>query len=451
MNTKEAFEKSLVDHIPYIRRIVGKVAKNCDVVDDISQEVCLRIIDKEKLWRKKSTHLTRWMNAIARNLTIDHVRKKKIKTSEGEMHQLFSSEEESFSEKQIEWVVNQFQTLSEKQRQVLNMRYYQGLTVTQIGIKLGITQPTASHHINAALKILRKRAKSKGLLAILLPLDLRLKDISKGVIMSQFKTVSIVTISLVLGVALSHLVKESDQEDSSKDQIKFIATKNNVDLDKKYKQKIQELSQSYEEKIKLLQNRVVLAESGLSEKEAKIRELNDKKRIKNTDLKKIVLSGIDSLGQVYDLTDDTIVAIANDEDVVQLSDVDRVGQFLNLTDEDKIELDKFMKGIQNKLNESEKLYREYTTDKEADPVEYDTKPFYDVEGRSIETELRNELVRIAKVDDYEAAVNKSMASLSSRYDDFGKNEYKVTTYKNGTSMRIGKNKSSTSMLMVIPK
>ena len=66
MSNRHILENSLVDHLPYIRRVVGKVAKNCDVVDDLSQEVCVRILlVKEKLWNKNTDQLSTWMNSIA--------------------------------------------------------------------------------------------------------------------------------------------------------------------------------------------------------------------------------------------------------------------------------------------------------------------------------------------------------------------------------------------------
>jgi len=136
-------------------------------------------------------------NSLARiALTINHISKKKAKTLEGKEGYLLQVEEEDFSGEQIEWVVKQFHTLSEKHRQVLNMRYYQKMTVTQIAKELGITQPTASHHISMALKIMRKRARSQGLLAFLLPWNWG-KQITEIVVMN--KITQVVVAVLVLG------------------------------------------------------------------------------------------------------------------------------------------------------------------------------------------------------------------------------------------------------------
>ena len=49
MKTNQALKKEFVAHLPKIRRIVSSIAKRESVVDDITQEVCIRIIEKENL------------------------------------------------------------------------------------------------------------------------------------------------------------------------------------------------------------------------------------------------------------------------------------------------------------------------------------------------------------------------------------------------------------------
>jgi len=196
MNSRQILEDSLVDHLPYIRRVVGKVAKNCDVVDDLSQEVCVRIIEKEKLWNKNINQLSAWMNSIARNLTLDYGRKKKELPLEEKGNYLLHPEVESFSEEQIEWVVTQFQTLTQKQQQILNMKYYQDMTATQIGKEIGMANQTVSHNIASALTTLRKKAKSQGLLSLLLPWNWG-RRVANIFVMNR--VTEVITIVLVLG------------------------------------------------------------------------------------------------------------------------------------------------------------------------------------------------------------------------------------------------------------
>jgi len=192
MNTSQFLSETLVDHIPKIRRIVSRIAKNEGVVDDITQEACLRIIEKERLWRKRSNKLPQWMNTVTRNLTKDCLKKKRKEQSlEGREDCFLQPEDEKFSEEQIEWVIIQFQTLSKKQKQILNMKYYQGMTVTQIGKEIGVTQQAVSQHITLALKVLRKRAKAHGILAVLFPWKWDRSMYIQVVVMNKIKLVAV--------------------------------------------------------------------------------------------------------------------------------------------------------------------------------------------------------------------------------------------------------------------
>ena len=184
--TNQVLRKGLVDYLPQIRRVVGKIAKYEDIVDDVSQEVCVRVIEKEKLWSQQENKLNSWINTITRNLTISYISRKKEKTLEGKEDGLpCPDDEQLFSEEQIKWVVKHFFTLSEKQRQVLHMRYYRNMTTIQIGKELKTTQQTASYHINSALKDLRKKAHSQGFLALLLPWQWNFKVIQNLILFNK--------------------------------------------------------------------------------------------------------------------------------------------------------------------------------------------------------------------------------------------------------------------------
>jgi len=199
MSTNQVLRDGLVDYLPQIRRVISKIARHGDVVDDISQEVCVRVIEKEELWKQERNNLNSWINAIARNLTINYIAKKKELPLEEREDYLLYPEDETFSEKQIEWVITQFQTLSQKQQQILNMKYYRGMTVTQIGKELGVTQPAISQHVTLALKILRKKAQAQGLIAVLLPWNWDCILSMQVVIMNKIKLGIILSCLILLG------------------------------------------------------------------------------------------------------------------------------------------------------------------------------------------------------------------------------------------------------------
>ena len=69
----------------------------------------------------------------------------------------------------ISWIWAQFDGLSLKQKQILTMRYVEGMQVIDIADKLGVTRFTVSRHISSALAQLKDRAKHEGLLSVILP------------------------------------------------------------------------------------------------------------------------------------------------------------------------------------------------------------------------------------------------------------------------------------------
>ena len=75
MNSQTLLKDNLEEYLPRIRRIVQAIARDEGVVDDITQECCVRIIEKEKLWREKPRKINQWINALTRNLTIDFLKK----------------------------------------------------------------------------------------------------------------------------------------------------------------------------------------------------------------------------------------------------------------------------------------------------------------------------------------------------------------------------------------
>jgi len=53
MNSNGALREVFVGHVPKLRKIVSRIVKQEGIVDDIAQEACIRIIEKEKRLRLK--------------------------------------------------------------------------------------------------------------------------------------------------------------------------------------------------------------------------------------------------------------------------------------------------------------------------------------------------------------------------------------------------------------
>ncbi len=161
----------LEGHLPRIRNLVARIGPERGLVDDITQECCVRIIEKEHLWRERGKARA-WMNAIARNLTfrrIDQRSRERARTESLAEESEQAPGEGAFSEDRVHWVLEQFASLSGKQKEVLKMRYFDGLTNGEIAARMGVAEATVSTHHTRALETLRQRARQRGWLSLFLP------------------------------------------------------------------------------------------------------------------------------------------------------------------------------------------------------------------------------------------------------------------------------------------
>ncbi len=162
----------LPEHLDAIRAVVSKISRDVNLIDDLSQDCCARVIEKEALWDKNRGSLKVWLNAIARNLTLDFLKKRK---REKEVFAHFYEDTvpppKQISEEEIRWVLIQFQNLPQPLKEVLHLKYYENLSTVSIAKKLGISQQAVSKRIQKAISILRREASVAGLLSILLPWD----------------------------------------------------------------------------------------------------------------------------------------------------------------------------------------------------------------------------------------------------------------------------------------
>lgn len=169
MEKDSDIKRQLVDHLPQIRKIVSRIARDEGSVDDLTQECCARIIEKEKLWDGRIAGFPQWANTLVRNLTRDHLKKKRAIPVGDLNEQSALPEDDQFSEQHIRWVIEQFPSLPEMQRTVIRMKFFDEMKSRDIAKELGVTEQAISNHYRAAVVNLKKRARRKGLLSLLLP------------------------------------------------------------------------------------------------------------------------------------------------------------------------------------------------------------------------------------------------------------------------------------------
>jgi len=199
MSQKKIIEDHLVSYLPQIRKVVCKIVKNEDVIDDISQECCVRIIEKEHIWDGNVLKLDQWMNMISRNLAIRSLQKKIVKSINLSQSQdiALKKNEPPFSEEQIKWVMNQFSKLSTKHQKILKLKYYHGLKTMEIAKALNMPHQNVSRDIALALKKIKRQTTFQAFTAPLLPWNWDMKFLVK-VFLMKIKIAAVVLFIIIL-------------------------------------------------------------------------------------------------------------------------------------------------------------------------------------------------------------------------------------------------------------
>lgn len=74
--------RDLVNMLPKLRRFAMTLTRNAADADDLVQEACERAITRSHLWNGEG-RLEGWVYAMTRNLWVDEIRKRKVRTGGG--------------------------------------------------------------------------------------------------------------------------------------------------------------------------------------------------------------------------------------------------------------------------------------------------------------------------------------------------------------------------------
>ena len=170
---REAVSQLLERHTRRVRDYVRMLVKNNDVADDLTQEVLIKVVKvlDEGRYTDKGRFLP-WMLRIAHNRVLDYFRANKQVKTVTESSAGFdilgsknlaepSIEDQLVSEQQAEEVRALIELLPEEQREVVKMRYYDGLSFKEIAEHTGVSINTALGRMRYALINMRQMIKEK--------------------------------------------------------------------------------------------------------------------------------------------------------------------------------------------------------------------------------------------------------------------------------------------------
>ena len=174
-SNREAVSQLLERHARRVRDYVRMLVKDNDVADDLTQEVLIKVVKvlDEGRYTDKG-RFQPWLLRIAHNRVLDYFRAQKQVKTVSESSVGFdilgsknfaepSIEDRLVSEQQAEEVRQLIELLPAEQREVVKMRYYEGLSFKEIAEHTGVSINTALGRMRYALINMRQMIKDKNL------------------------------------------------------------------------------------------------------------------------------------------------------------------------------------------------------------------------------------------------------------------------------------------------
>lgn len=144
--------------------LIVRVVRDSGVAEDLTQETFLRVWNRVQAFDGERGKLGPWLLAIARNRSIDYLRSVDGRMSQSSL-ELSASEQPGLFVSMDEEVLNSdrgrklkaaFENLSQNQRQVIELAYFEGLSQSEMAAKLNQPLGTVKTWTRAALKVLRE-------------------------------------------------------------------------------------------------------------------------------------------------------------------------------------------------------------------------------------------------------------------------------------------------------
>ena len=149
MKIYSVYKKYNKDFIAYAKSITG----NKDAAFDLVQDAYVKALENENIFLNMNEYQIKgWFFTVIKNRNIDFIRKEnKIVLFDNEVPEEWI---ESFEEEVL--IKNLIETLPEKNKKILRLKYNMHLNSNEIGKILGISPSTVRSQLSASLKLLKK-------------------------------------------------------------------------------------------------------------------------------------------------------------------------------------------------------------------------------------------------------------------------------------------------------
>ncbi|MBN1675523.1 MAG: RNA polymerase sigma factor [Kiritimatiellae bacterium] len=159
----EAFAALFARHKDFVYRLARGYLGCADLAEDVTQEVFIRIFQKRARWTPRARFRT-WLYRVALNTARELRRKQKREAGHRERmgaELVVAPQDAEANESRLKEMERVLEVLSERQRAVLLLRFFEGLSVQDTARVLGCRAGTVKSHLHRALATLRVRLQSE--------------------------------------------------------------------------------------------------------------------------------------------------------------------------------------------------------------------------------------------------------------------------------------------------
>lgn len=149
-----------------IARYIFVYIGNQSEAEDLASEVFLKALESLDSYQERGLPMRAWLFKIAHNLVVDYLRKiskrKVVPLEEAEIASTANTAETAESHLQVEKLSESLKQLSPAQREVINLRFFAGLSSSEAGKVIGKSPGAVREMQRVAINSLRKLLSEEG-------------------------------------------------------------------------------------------------------------------------------------------------------------------------------------------------------------------------------------------------------------------------------------------------
>ena len=152
---RAAWDSLILRHYERLVRWGRKFVKSEDDARDIAQDTFRKLYQARNLPLDGSATFTTYLFKVMRNVAIDFVKARKRKGSTASLPSDLHAPADDHRREVQQDILNAIDRLPENLKVVVIMRFFDGLTLAEIGRTMGVVEATVFNHLKNALTILR--------------------------------------------------------------------------------------------------------------------------------------------------------------------------------------------------------------------------------------------------------------------------------------------------------